>query len=101
MLSCSVCGMSAQNNQKCQLCGGEIKIITASIEGKELKKNDDLNEQISSPKIYSKINNNNNKSLQKIDKIKNQKIILPFGIENAPQYTISLSLPFGIQYAPK
>jgi len=93
--------MSAQNNQKCQLCGGEIKIITASIEGKEFKKNDDLIEQISSPEIYSKINNNINKSLQKIDKIEKQKIILPFGIGNAPQYTISISLPFGIQYAPK
>ena len=73
-MSCSVCGMSAQNNQKCQLCGGEIKIITASIEGKEFKKNDDLIEQISSPEIYSKINNNINASYNQ--SLENQLIFL-------------------------
>jgi hypothetical protein len=71
---------------QCQFCGGLITEVigTNDVVKTDLKKGEKFEKS-------SKLNYEN----------VNQMFPLPFGIDNAPQYAISISIPFGIELAPK
>ena len=72
--------------EQCQFCGG---LIIDGMGTDNLLKND------------LKIDEKNEKSSKINYENINQTFLLPFGIDNAPQYAISISIPFGIELAPK
>lgn len=86
MAVCNTCGMDGIIEAQCQFCGGLI-----------IDDVDVQNQQINDLKIDE---NNQNSSKLNYENI-NQTFPLPFGIDNAPQYAISISIPFGIELAPK
>ncbi|MBT3641574.1 MAG: hypothetical protein HOJ64_04880 [Euryarchaeota archaeon] len=86
MVACGTCGMDGVIESNCQLCGGLI--IDAKGANNLLQKTLIIDEK------------NEKSSKLKFENI-NQTFSLPFGIDNAPQYAISISIPFGIELAPK
>ena len=86
MAACGTCGMDGVIEAQCQLCGG---LIIDTKEGNNLQKNTLIFDE------------KNEKSSKLIFENTNQTFSLPFGINNAQQYAISISIPFGIELAPK
>jgi hypothetical protein len=86
MAACGTCGMVGIFEAQCQFCGGLI------IDAK------DTNNLIKKPLIFD---GKNEKSSKLNSESINETFSLPFGIDNAPQYAISISIPFGIELAPK
>ncbi|MGY8691965.1 MAG: hypothetical protein ACKVHF_03270 [Candidatus Poseidoniales archaeon] len=83
---CNTCGMDGIIQAQCEFCGG---LIIDFMVPDDLVKTDLKNGK--------KFENSSKLNYETM----NQIFPLPFGIDNAPQYAISISIPFGIELAPK
>ena len=85
-MDCSVCGFSMADDKFCVICGAESENeIEISLE----------------PGIMadSKIHSLKYNQSEKTSSTGNKK--LPFGLKNAPEFTVVKELPFGLDDAPK
>ena len=97
---CITCGMAGESGPSCQFCGGKLDQQTSS----NLDEIAGLNSNNKNDNFVSNSKNILDKKTIKKMTIPPENLIenilLPFGIANAPQYSISTSIPFGVDYVP-